>query len=212
MQRYRPAVVLALLLAVLVVACGSPKPPEPQPQVDPATAEVKDVIQNFAAAKSFRAQLAAQVQQPNGNITTSEFNYEFLPPDRFHFQAKGSDNATRVVAGETFARTNGVWTLLKEWSGDEYGGANRLFDANVLNRISDDIGKTTTVTKGGTDTVDGKQCQLYTLAGTSSGNRMEMCVADRYPIRMVSYSGTLATTALLRDFNTNIVIDRPPVQ
>jgi hypothetical protein len=208
-----PRISLALgAVAVMAMACGAPKAPEPAPQakVDPAVAEIKGAMQNFAAAKSFRAQIAAQVAQPSGGVNTIQFLYTFVPPDRYELSSN-PNSATRVVGGETFARTGDTWALLKEWSGDEYAGANRLFDQKTLNQWNENIGKTSTVEKTGTETVDGKQCQLYVLTDTPTGNKTDVCVAENLPLRMVYHFGQLNTTVLFRDFNTNIVLDRPKV-
>ena len=86
-----------------------------------------------------------------------------------------------------------------------------MFDPKLLNQLSESIGKTSTVVKGGTDTSEGKSCQLYTLPDTPTGNKTEMCVADLFPIRMVYTFGSLSTTVLLRDFNTTITLERPPL-
>jgi len=204
------AFAFAALGASLALACGAPAAPPPQPKVDPAVTEIKAVMQNYAAAKSLRAQISAQVARPDGTVNTIQFVYEFVPPDRYELSSNPT-SSTRVVAGETFARTGTTWALQKEWSGSEYGGMNHLFDQKIMNQWNESIGKTSTVAKGATDTLDGKQCQLYVLTDTPTGNKTDVCVADNYPVRMVYHFGSLLTTVLLKDFNTNIVIERPNV-
>ncbi len=201
-------IIASLFVASVAAACGGAAAPPP-PKLDPAATEVKAAMVNLANAKSFRAQLAAQTRRPDGSVGSVAFLYEFVPPDRY--QLSVGTSTTRVVGGETFAKSGDTWTIIKDFSGSEYAGVNRIFDAKFLAQLDDNIGKTSTVVKGGTDTSEGKQCQMYTLTDTASGNKMDICTADNYPIRMVTHFGDLSSTALLRDFNANIVIDRPPV-
>ncbi|GEM_PF-4683347 len=204
------ALTIAAWGATLAMACGAPAAPPPQPPVDPAVTEIKAVMANYAAAKSLRAQISAQVARPDGTTNTLEFVYSFVQPDRYE-SSSNPNTSTRVVGNETFSRSGSTWTLQKEWSGSDYDGMNRLFDQKTMNQWNESIGKTSTVAKGATDAVDGKQCQLYVLTDTPTGKKTDVCVADNYPIRMVYHFGALNTTVLLKDFNTSIAIERPNV-
>ena len=60
----------------------------------------------------------------------------------------------------------------------------------------------TGATKGGTDTVAGKRCQVYSIPTT------EICLADDLPLRIVITSGTTKTTIVFTSFD-NVDIKAP---
>ena len=215
-------VFLALVTAVCVAlaGCGSggskaDKTPTTQagiPGQDPqAVQDVQVAFRNLAAVKSLRADLAAEVMQANGNVTTSRFTYEFVPPEKYQLIST-TNSITRVVGSETFSRTaDGVWSK-DPFSGPQYEGYNHLFESKFLLEAAKQIGVTAKVVKAGLDKAGDTQCQMYTLTDLPTQNSTDICIANAYPVRMVFHAGALSTTALLRDFNAPIEIDRPAVQ
>src|SRR5262245_19743934 len=133
------AIVVILVLAFLA-GCGSggskaDKTPTVQTGIPGQDAQaVQDVqvaFRNLAAVKSLRADLAAEVQQANGNVTTSRFTYEFIPPEKYQLIST-TNTITRVVGSETFSRNaDGVWSK-DPFSGPQYEGFNRLFESKFL--------------------------------------------------------------------------------
>ncbi|HLF76190.1 MAG TPA: hypothetical protein VJB57_01755 [Dehalococcoidia bacterium] len=199
---------------VTAIACGSDsKKPDPTPaaQANPALTEVQAALNNFANLKNFRATFAAQNKSASGTISAVAFTYDVVTPDKYQLYTGPTAGITRVVGKETFSydRAKDEWTLLTDYSGAAYEGYNRLFDAKTMTDISKSLAETATVTKGSTDTVEGKTCQLYVITDNKSGNKTDMCVADNLPLRFIYHTGELNTTAVFSNYNTNIAIDRP---
>jgi hypothetical protein len=220
MSKHRNAFLVVMLGMVLafVAACGSGQSSEDknrsgQSQQDQAAIqEVKSAYANFANLKSLRAQMSAQTQRPDGTIGATDFIYEIVPPDRYQLFVVGSPTSTLVIGNETFTKAaNGTWSKIPEYSGTDYTGFNKLFNPQTISAFADQLGKTATVTKGGMDSSEGKQCQMYTITDNTTKNPTEVCIADRLPIRTVYNTGNLKTTVLLRDYNTPIDLSRPPV-
>jgi hypothetical protein len=64
------------------------------------------------------------------------------------------------------------------------------------------------VSKGGTDTVNGTKCDLYTYTDTDSSNKVQVCVADNLPVRVVQSDGESTSTTIF-DFKSNVDIKAP---
>lgn len=218
MSRYRIgfALLTSLVLLTLVAACGSGQSSEaknkPPQQDQVAVNEVKSTFINLSNAKSFRALLSAQTLRPDGTQGLSEFLYEFVLPDKYQLAVPGSATATRVVGSETFSKAaNGTWSLIPEYSGSDYAGYNKLFDQKTVAALMEEVGKTATVTKGAMDSIEGKQCQVYTVTDTPTQKTTDICIADRLPVRIIYNFGQLKTTVVFRDFGASIDLSRPPI-
>lgn len=206
--------IAASVALVAAVSCGSSSKKSnatPVAKASPELTEVQTALSNFAALKNFKATFAAQNKAANGTISATAFTYDVVPPDKYQLYTGPTAGITRVVGNETFSydRPTDKWTLLTDYSGSAYDGYNRLFDPKTMKDISASLGETATVTKGATDTVDGKTCQLYVITDKESGNKTDMCIADSLPLKFVYHTGDLMTTATFSNFNTNVDIDRP---
>jgi hypothetical protein len=214
------ALVFGAGLALLAAACGgsdnSKSTTTPTAKMAPgqdaqAVKDVQAAFQNLSAVKALRAEISAQQVQANGNVAASVFKYDFVPPDRYQLTSS-TGGITRVIGDETFAFANNAWTRLADYSGTDYAGFDHFFNPKLMSQLAKEIGGTATVAKGSTDTVNGKSCQMYTLTVISTGNTTEVCIADKYPARLVYHTGKLDTVATFSDINGNVQIDRPPVQ
>jgi len=163
-----------------------------------ASGELGAVIENFAKVKSFRAKLTIESPgQPKQEATM-----EIVLPDKFHMTFSGGGGLPAVemisIGNDAYLKAGPTW-IKQPGSG---GGA--LFDpADISSTISDAGG----AKKGGTETVDGKRCQVYTY--TSGSDSTEVCVSDNLPLRVVTSSGGAKTTIVFTDFNANITIKAP---
>ena len=218
-RTYWLAATVALISIALTAACGSGSSSEKDKsagntataQDKQTIAEVKEAFLNLAAAKTFKIAIVAQVRPPTGMITNSIFTYDFVPPDKYQLYTGPTANITRQVGGETFSydRMRDQWSVLADYSGPSFPGLSRLTDAKRMTEAANAIGTTASVSKGGTDTIEGKTCQLYVLTDGPSQNKTDMCIADKLPLRFVYHSGDLSTTVVFSAFNTDIQIDRP---
>jgi hypothetical protein len=62
--------------------------------------------------------------------------------------------------------------------------------------------------KGGTETVEGKRCQIYTHTSPGTGT-LEYCIADNLIVRVVLQNAGTKTTITFTDYNANIEIKAP---
>lgn len=107
-----------------------------------------------------------------------------------------------TIGGDSYTKVAGKWTKGASSSGS-------LFNPqDIADGLKEGIA-TTPVTKGGTETVNGKRCQVYTAKDTD-GTTTSFCVADNLPHRMTLTATNGSFTILLSDFNSNITI-RPPI-
>jgi hypothetical protein len=202
-------------LLLLTGACGGSEGGSAKqsndPPVDAAVLEVRNAFKNLAKVKAVRAEISAQQRAASGQINLTMFKYDFVPPDRYQLTS-ATGTISRVVGDELFAFANGTWTRLPEYSGADYAGFDHFFNPKFMDELANEIGKTATVAKKGTEMVNGKSCQAYVMTVVATGNTTDVCIADNYPLRLVYHTGPLDTTAVFSDFNGDVKIDRPQVQ
>ncbi len=103
----------------------------------------------------------------------------------------------------TYIKQNGTWIKVPATT----GSSGPLFDTSSL-QDTIKAAQNAAVTKGGTDTVNGQKCQLFTYTDTSSNNKVEVCVADNLPLRVVQDDGESVSTTTF-DFKSTIDIKAP---
>ena len=139
-----------------------------------STDELKALVANFLKAKSYRMVIQDSSSSEQGT-------FEYVAPDKFHISAQGFEIIS--IGKDTYVKQGTTWTKLPSAQ-----NATPLFDADTVKKELDSL-DTTKFTKGGSDTVNGTKCQLYTVTETD-GTQTELCVANGLPIRIKS-SGTI---------------------
>ena len=202
-------------LVLFAVACGGSEGGDDKKSnakpADASVTEVRNAFKNLAKVKAVRGEISAQQLAANGQVNTTVFKYDFVPPDRYQLTSS-TGTISRVVNGDLYSFANNVWMKLPEYSGKDYEGFDHFFNPKFMDELANEIGTTATVEKKATDTINGKSCQAYVQTVVSTGNTTDVCIADNYPLRLVYHTGKLDTTAVFSDFNGNIVVDKPPVQ
>lgn len=193
------AVVLAVLtlLPTPVVRAAAPTiKGDPQ-----AVAELQAVFQRFLAARSWRTRMRS------GDTTTTT---EFVAPDRFHLIiAHGTRDST-----EMFIIGRQVWLRSSE-------GCNKLPAAMPFNfanpREMTEHGAadtTITVTRGGSEAVDGTPTRTYLLVVETKGvtvrEKMYVATATGFPRRLEIQTERGPLILDYFDFNAPIAINDPP--
>ena len=158
------------------------------------TAVLVTVLTNFANAKSWSAQIK------DSSDPTSNGTFQYVAPDKFHVTL--SDYEIISIGNDTYIKQSGTWVKVPAT-----GASGPLFDTSSL-KDTISAASTAAVTKGGTDTVNGTKCQLYTYNDTESNNKIEVCVADNLPVRVVQDDGESVSTTIF-DFKSNIDIKAP---
>jgi hypothetical protein len=146
-----------------------------------STDELKALVANFVKVKSFRMVL----QDGSGN---QQGTIEYVAPDKYHINVSGLEVIT--IGKDNYLKQGGTWTKLPSSQ-----SATPLFDASTIKQELDSL-DVTKYTKGGTDTVNGTKCQLYTVT-ESDGTKTELCVANGLPLR-IKTSGTIV---LISDYD-----------
>jgi hypothetical protein len=201
-------------LLLFAFACAGSQGGDDKKNAKPTEAsvmEVRNAFKNLAKVKAVRAEISAQQLGANGQINTTVFKYDFVPPDRYQLTSS-TGTISRVVNGDLYSFANNVWMKLPEYSGKDYEGFDHFFNPKFMDGLAEEIGTTATVEKKATETINGKTCQAYVLTVVSTGNTTDVCIADNYPLRLVYHTGKLDTTAIFSDYNGNVVVDKPPVQ
>ena len=222
MSRNRSWFLLALAPALLAlsVSCGGSKKATTSPtaaggsgaqatatkpaggQSGASGGELAAVIENFAKVKSFRAKLTMESPgQPKQEATI-----EVVLPDKFHMTFSGGGGVPAVemisIGNDAYIKAGPTW--LKQTG----AGGGALFDLSDISGTMDELGDAAGAKKGGTETVEGKRCQVYTY--TSGSDTTEVCVSsDNLPLRVVTTSGSEKTTIVFTDYNANITIKAP---
>ena len=167
-----------------------------------ASGELGAVIENFAKVKSFRAKLTMESPgQPKQEATM-----EVVLPDKFHMTFSGGSGVPAVemisIGNDAYLKAGPTW--IKQAG----AGGGALFDPGDISGAISDLGEAGGAKKGGTETVDGKRCQVYSY--TSGSETTEVCVSsDNLPLRVVTTSGSEKTTIVFTDYNANITIKAP---
>jgi len=178
-------------------AVGSPAP----------ESDIQQISDNYAKVKSFRV----QISQGTGDkaATTS---LEVVQPDQLHITIKSAQlTQENICLGKTlYTNKDGKWTKSdKDQNGTAIDCAQAISATFNTKAIADGIKQASDakqIAKGGTDTVNGKKCQLYTQTNPN-GTTADICVADGLLLRVVDK--TAGATLLFSDYNANIDIKAP---
>src|SRR5262245_13924205 len=203
--------ITVVVIWLLLSGC-SKEDPEPDAARAGASTEVPTNEQAAmgraaAAVKSYRASIT--VELPNGMVERGTF--ATILPDRVHFVlsfAGGTMNNEGVLVGNNrYAKMGSTWTRPPPTAGlprvlTATGGLDQLaaFRSGAA---------TGSLMKGGTEAVDGRQCQLYRQ--TLAENLFEYCVSQNLPLRMKEVQGAPAViTFIFSDFD-NVAEIREPI-
>ena len=158
------------------------------------TALLVTVLTNFSNSKKWRAEIK------DSSDPTSNGTFEYVAPDKFHVTLSNYEIIS--IGSDTYIKQGATWVKVPAT-----GSSGPLFDTSSLqDTIS--AAQSASVTKGGTDTVNGTKCQIYTYTDTASNNKVEVCVADNLPVRVVQDDGESVSTTTF-DFKSNIDIKAP---
>jgi hypothetical protein len=199
---------LLLVPALLLAACGgdsddSARAPTPTPEpvsFESLSGDIEAVVKEFASIKSFRAKMTLESpgqQRQSGTL-------EYVQPDRMRvvFEGTAASGELISIGKDTYLKLGGSWTKLPPSAGAQ------AFDFQALSNSLADTTAAARATKGGTTTVEGKRCQLYTV--TVNADSTEYCVAENRFVRVVERIGTSTITIVFVNYNTSIEI-RPPI-
>jgi outer membrane lipoprotein-sorting protein len=168
-----------------------------------SNSELTTLFSNFSKVKSFKATATTAVSSGGGQQTIT---MEVVTPDKLHFTTSGGSTGALEfisIGNDNYIKLNGTWTK------QPGAGSGKIFDPKSFNdSIQAASADEKAVTKGGTDTVNGKKCQIYTNS-TPGGGSTEICVADGLPLRVVTKGTSGTTQVIFSDFNANIDIKAP---
>jgi hypothetical protein len=214
---------LALAAASLLAAgCGTIGPPATQtspakppagaaapPPAPAATAiggggNVQQMVSAWEAARSYRLKIAG-----TRNGAPFDLLQEVVKPDFDRVQVKVGEDRREVVriGRTTYMSSNGQWRKFPDPAPNPY-----LVDPT---EIVDDFGAAAKVggrlNRGGVSTVEGAQCQEWTLPANAQSAGGTLCVglSDNLPRRLVLSDNSMTFT--FWDWNANIAIEAPPV-
>jgi hypothetical protein len=160
-----------------------------------SNSEIAQLFTNFAKVKSFRI---------NADVGGGQkLQMEVVEPDKAHYVITGGSTGNIeliAIGNDAYVKTGNTWIKAP---GSAAGSVPKLSDlsSQVQKASSNEKG----FSKGGTDTVNGKKCQIYT-DNTDGG---QICVADGLPLRVVTKGGSGNTTLIFSDYNANIDIKAP---
>jgi hypothetical protein len=189
----------ALLAVTAVAACGGDDEEDEGAATraaggtGTAGAGATGLADGFSKVKSFRATITIESsgQKQEGTI-------ESVQPDRLHLNILGLELIS--IGRDSWLKAGATWT---KQSGT---GVGAFQSADVASQIAAFNGPG--VLREGTDTVNGKRCDLYrTPAG--SGVSSVACVADGLPLRVVTEAAAGKTTVVFTDYNADIKIEAP---
>jgi hypothetical protein len=156
--------------------------------------------------KSFRVSIT---QTGASNSTTS---LEVVQPDQLHLTQKTSQATQELIClnKTVYTNTDGKWTKTdKDPKGNPIDCGALVSSTFNTKAIADGIKQASDakqIAKGGTDTVNGKKCQIYTQTNPN-GTTADICVADGLLVRVVDKAA--GATILFSDYNSNINIKAP---
>ena len=175
--------------------------------------DLQKALMNLTTQKSFRANVAADA----GASVKFEVALEVALPDKLHITLKSAPsslpamlNGAEVIGigKDLYIKVGGVW--IRESTSDLGLGDLSTTGLSDLTSEFDDLGATTVVTKGSTDTVNGKRCQVYAIKDTADPTSTgDVCIADNLPQRLKVNFGGGSATITFSDFNANINIQKP---
>ena len=177
----------------------------PTPAGPPASdSDIQAIADAFAKVKSFRSTLTAGPANSQ-QTTTIEMSY----PDKVHITIK-----TATGTQELICANNLIYTKTDKWVKNEKDPTGKAVDctsyaSSIFNTktIGDGLkASAANISKGGTDTVNGKKCQILQQVNPN-GSTADICVADGLPIRIVDKGA--GATIIFSDYNANIDIKAP---
>lgn len=138
-----------------------------------------------------------------------DLTQEVVRPDFDHVQVKVGDERREVVriGRSTYIWANGQWRKFPDPTPNPF-----LVDPT---EVVDDFSNASKVggrlTRGSLSTVEGAQCQEWTLPSNSQSIGGSLCVgiADNLPRRLVLSDGSVTFT--FWDWNATIAIEAPPI-
>ncbi len=218
-KKFLRSILVAAALAALVVSCGGKKSSQ---SVDATSGASSDgqlsatssaassggqggdlgaVLDNFAKIRTFRAQMTVeQTGQPNQQGTL-----EVVQPDKLHLTISGIVAGTPTPGIEIISIGQDSYVKVgPNWQKQPGGGAGTIFDPSSIAGFDP-----ASAARGGTDSVNGRKCQLYTFKNTD-GDPTEMCVANNLPLRIMTTSANGKITVIFSDYNTPFEI-KPPI-
>lgn len=164
-------------------------------------APVNEALQNLAKQKSFKGKISVDGGQLKGDGT-----FEAQPPDKFHltFGGGGLGNLELISIGDTtYTKTGDTWTK------SATGSAGIGIDPTSLTKQVQAISKTAKVTKGSTDKVNNKTCQIYSMDDPQTKSTTELCIADNLPQRFMASGAGSKVIVTFSDFNSSVDIKAP---
>jgi hypothetical protein len=166
--------------------------------------DVRKVGDALQALNSFS--MHGQLKEDDGS--TVDWKMEFVKPDRQHTQITtgGQTIESISVAGADYVKFGQTWK--KSALGSDQG--NQVLPISnpddLAQSFKDGSASGEKMVKGTTDTVDGAQCQEWTIT-SSDGEQTSACIglSDNLPRRFTTPGGDLYFT----DFNAPLKIEAP---
>jgi hypothetical protein len=160
-------------------------------------ADLLRVADSFSGVRSFRALITVE-----SDGEKEEGRIEVVLPDRFRLEMGGVQMIS--IGNDFWINVGGTW--MKQ-AGAGFGASIGFTPAEMRAGIAA-LATLPNVTRGGTDTVGGRRCQIYRV--TEDDETTEICVDDsNLPLRVVSTSDGEKSTVIFTDFNANISIQPP---
>jgi len=182
----------------------------PTPIGSPAPeADIQSIADNYTKVKSFRV----SITQGTGNTQTT-LSLEVVQPDKIHLTQKTAQATNELICLDKmlYSKQDNKWTKTDkapdgkpvDCSQVVSGTFNTKAIAEGIKAASD----AKQIAKGGTETVNGKKCQLYTQTN-ANGTTADLCVADGLLVRVIDKGSASGATILFSDYNADIPIKAP---
>jgi hypothetical protein len=173
---------------------GQPQSTQTSAQTDAAGKDFASFAAAFSKVKSFKATITSNP----GSGPQTEATMEVQLPDRYHLTSSTFELIS--IGNDSYVKAGANW--VKSAS----GGAGSLAQITQLAAAAAAI-PPGQIAKGGTDTVNGSRCQLYTQ--TIGGASTEYCLANSLPLRIVITSSSSKSTILFTDYDKPVDIKAP---
>jgi hypothetical protein len=175
-------------------ASGTQPTQRPQGTATSAASGSGNELSNFGRnVRQLKSYKASFVMESGG--TRQEGTMEIIVPDKLRMTIAGVEYV--VIGSDTYVKAGPTW-IKAPGGGGGLGFSPTLFTglaASLATAAETGQG----VTKGGTDTVNGTRCQLYTAS--AQGTNTEVCIANDLPLRIVSTQAGFKYTIILSDFD-----------
>ena len=163
------------------------------PTVTGGDAELAALLQGMNNLKSFRATMSLEAP----GAPKQDGTFEYVAPDRFHMNFAGIEMIS--IGNDLYLKLGPSWTK-------QSGAGVTPFDAKSFASSLQNI-TSGSLTKGGTDSVNGQRCQIYSQ--TNSSGSTEFCVNNGVALRVITTASGSKVTMILADVNQNIDIRAP---